>query len=513
MIMNRYKIVQIIGEGATSTVYRAQDILLNKEVAIKASSLSNRDEINILKSIHSENTINIVDCIVSGSKIYIIMDFCEYDLISFINDHFVDLNCIKKIMRMIFLGLKHLHDRKIIHRDIKLGNILVKDGSVKICDFGLSCFEQNNDFAYCGTKDYLAPEIIEGLNSGSPCFYDNKIDIYAAGIIFKVLISRRKDSKVDDLSNIDETTRQFIKMLLENDPNKRLSVDQALKHRIFNDLFADIPDFRLLKAFNHKTKYGEVIKEKGYAEVVYLAGKECMSNESYSIDSPKFKSENISRIKLEYYNDLCDCRGSFTIKLIVNGILTDREYLTDTNLKYYNYLLTYLRIICDKTPKTMISDKDYEFTWFLSGLISYTEQNIKILYNKENYIVNGKNSSEISESYRYKIKKAKERCLEYFSKNCICGNTFSREAESTINLSLSSDKFTKEYEYIVNLGWCIKEKLKFVFLLNEGSMFSINALDQTLIFGRQVVPICRSIDSKYKNFLKVARNFLVKFAK
>src|SRR5690606_12856857 len=114
----------------------------------------------------------------------------------------------------------------------KLGNILIKDDNIKICELSLSCFDYENDLSYCGTRDYLAPEILRCKNIPSARSmnqktkleglldehgrkiqrpYDNKIDIFAAGIVFKTLLSKKKDITIEEIPDISEDIRHFLR--------------------------------------------------------------------------------------------------------------------------------------------------------------------------------------------------------------------------------------------------------------------------------------------------------------
>ena len=91
-------------------------------------------------------------------------------------------------MMQICDGLAYLHSKKIVHKDLKLANImLTKDLEVKICDFGLSDFlERDKKHIRCGTKIYMAPECFK-----MPCKYTDKTDCYVLGImLFEIWLGK-----------------------------------------------------------------------------------------------------------------------------------------------------------------------------------------------------------------------------------------------------------------------------------------------------------------------------------
>lgn len=91
-----------------------------------------------------------------------------------------------KISYELALGLKYLHDRSIIHRDLKLGNILLaNDHTVKICDFGLAAkltHTESEKNTICGTPNYISPEIL----NKQP--YGMKIDCWSFGCVLYALV-------------------------------------------------------------------------------------------------------------------------------------------------------------------------------------------------------------------------------------------------------------------------------------------------------------------------------------
>ena len=149
----------------------------------------------------------------------------------------------KIIFKQKIKGLQYIHKKKIVHRDIKLDNVLIDlTNTVKICDFGVSRILQPGDVMYehCGTPAYIAPEIFkdEGYE-GFSC------DIWSAGVTLYYMlagIQPFKASKIEDLKEIilkgqfdpiEEVSKEandLIKGMLELNPNKRFTIEEILKH-------------------------------------------------------------------------------------------------------------------------------------------------------------------------------------------------------------------------------------------------------------------------------------------
>ncbi|KAI9783320.1 MAG: hypothetical protein M1816_001418 [Peltula sp. TS41687] len=154
--------------------------------------------------------------------------------------------CVRVLLDLL-LGLSHLHGRGIIHHDLKPANLLVKEPfKIIIADFGLSKFAEDKLFStFCGTAEYLAPEVFPGVQTS----YGPKADVWSAAILLMRLYKRRELQRwsqewsnilLKTLHNADENDDQVIEILrymLEPDPEKRYSADECLARGCSNGLF------------------------------------------------------------------------------------------------------------------------------------------------------------------------------------------------------------------------------------------------------------------------------------
>ncbi len=102
-------------------------------------------------------------------------------------------------MRDIIDAISYLHsmDPPILHRDIKPENILITNSSCKIVDFGWSNEKNNLRNTFCGTPDYLAPEMIKGLG------HNEKLDIWTLGILMFEMLHGKPPFTITDFKNVD----------------------------------------------------------------------------------------------------------------------------------------------------------------------------------------------------------------------------------------------------------------------------------------------------------------------
>jgi serine/threonine protein kinase len=209
-IPSRYVLKEPIGQGAYGLVIAGVDLLTSQRVAIKKItgvfdhlSFGKRTlrELRILRFLKHENILSISDLFVekttkfTDSKttdaIYAVTPMMSTDLASVIRSHQILTNeHITFFTYQIFRGLKYLHSAGVVHRDLKLRNLLVSENcDLKICDFGLSraTFSNQNETLtdYTCTRWFRAPEVLLSLN------YGVSSDIWSAACVFAELITRK----------------------------------------------------------------------------------------------------------------------------------------------------------------------------------------------------------------------------------------------------------------------------------------------------------------------------------
>jgi serine/threonine protein kinase len=201
----RFEIVEEIGFGSMSVVYRARDLLLERVVVVKLPvdrrGLPREDvialfyrEARAVAGLHHENIIRIFDVGMWNESPFIVMEHIEGETLRALLDRgCLGWEAIANIMIQITAGLAHAHEHGVIHRDLKPGNVLVlPDGSIKIIDFGLACSSRDvragaaGALSRSGTPSYMAPEQWRGEPQ------DARTDIWAMGVMLVEMLTGRR---------------------------------------------------------------------------------------------------------------------------------------------------------------------------------------------------------------------------------------------------------------------------------------------------------------------------------
>ena len=255
-----------IGKGGFATCYKlynVQDkkIYAAKEIIKDKSSYDRiKNEIDIYEYLKHDNIVNQKEHFIYNDTQYLIFEFCENRDLSHLIDKRKKLKEIEVqyYITQLIQALIHLHDRNIVHRDLKLGNIfLTGKMELKLGDFGLAkklSFREEKISEMVGTPAYMAPEILE--NKG----YSLEVDIWSLGVIMYYLIIGKlpfNKQNQEDIKRafpkkaiISRAAKSLIEQILVKDPKERPSLKQILRHDFFT-LGRSIP--RLIpKVFMYK---------------------------------------------------------------------------------------------------------------------------------------------------------------------------------------------------------------------------------------------------------------------
>ncbi len=259
----KYTLRQQIGSGSTSHVYQCVRKKDNKIFACKVINKAEIEnnfaglmdqfnlEIKVLRLLNHDNIIKLEDAFDTADSVYMVLEQCHGGELF---DYVVEKGTLSeeeasKIIRNITSAVQHMHALHIIHRDLKPENLLLtsknKDSEIKLIDFGLAKIMQDDVArSFLGTKGYLAPEMLKRDA------YDKSVDMWALGVIAFVLLcgclpfdddgSRiSSDSAARKKftlrfprwsSNLSNSAKDLLFNLLELDPKRRYTAEQALAH-------------------------------------------------------------------------------------------------------------------------------------------------------------------------------------------------------------------------------------------------------------------------------------------
>ncbi|ESR61283.1 hypothetical protein CICLE_v10017924mg, partial [Citrus x clementina] len=211
-----YKKIKKIGAGGYGEVYKCRNKVTGQKVAIKMMTIQTEQEgvpsyiireVSLLKELEHENIVRLLDVQSGWTDVFLVFEYLDLDLHSFITRHKTTLNLlvIKAILKQILLGLAYCHSLKILHRDLKPNNLLIdlKRNTVKLADFGLARaigVPQKEYSRDCVYSPYKAPELLLGYTG-----YSTPIDVWAVGCIFAEMITGKPlfpSKKHDHLSLI-----------------------------------------------------------------------------------------------------------------------------------------------------------------------------------------------------------------------------------------------------------------------------------------------------------------------
>ncbi|XP_032069217.1 serine/threonine-protein kinase Nek5 [Thamnophis elegans] len=255
--MDNYVIIKMIGEGAFGKIFLARKKEDNQQCVIKEINLtkmprkekeSSQKEATLLAKMKHPNIVAFYASLQEKNNLYIMMEYCDGgDLMKRINMQYGVLFDEDKILGwfvQIALGLKHIHDRKILHRDIKTQNIFLSSNGItaKLGDFGIARVLNNTmEFAntYVGTPYYLSPEICENKP------YNNKTDIWSLGCVLYELCTLKHPFEGNNLPQLilkicrghfipvsvkySSDLRLLLSQLLRTSPRDRPSINSILK--------------------------------------------------------------------------------------------------------------------------------------------------------------------------------------------------------------------------------------------------------------------------------------------
>ena len=291
-MQNKYEVIGVVGEGAYGIVYKCKDRDTKEFVAIKKFKETEdeivkktmRRELKMLQLLKHENVVEFKNAFKKKGNLFLVFEYVEKNLLELLQESPSGLepSLIKKLIYQLCKAIKYLHDQNVIHRDIKPENLLINNDMIlKLCDFGFArkiSMKSNETLTdYVATRWYRSPELL--ITNG---YYGPEVDYWAIGCIMGELadgeplfpgenetdqlhciqkvLGNLPQNQVDmfyrnplyngkNLLDVDrpETLERryigklpkiainFMKGLLELDPNKRLNGKTVFSHPYFEN--------------------------------------------------------------------------------------------------------------------------------------------------------------------------------------------------------------------------------------------------------------------------------------
>lgn len=276
----RYEITELIGVGGMADVYKATDIIDNKEVAVKILKKEFAENEEFLRRFRNEskaiallshpNIVKVYDVNFTDRLQYIVMEYIDgITLKEYIDNERVltwkdSVHFIIQVLR----ALQHAHDRGIVHRDIKPQNIMLfTDGTIKVMDFGIAKFARDDGGTATnqaiGTVHYISPEQARGDET------DEKSDIYSVGVMLYEMLTGQKPFDTDNpisiavmhMQNTPERPRAInpnIPAGLEEIILRAMEKDPEDRYQTAADMICDIEAFKA----NNAITFGYYAEER-----------------------------------------------------------------------------------------------------------------------------------------------------------------------------------------------------------------------------------------------------------
>ncbi|XP_042309581.1 serine/threonine-protein kinase 36 [Sceloporus undulatus] len=251
--MERYHVLEMIGEGSFGRVYKGRRKYSTQIVALKfipkvgrsQKELKNlQREIEIMRGLHHPNIVQMLDSFDTDKEVVVVTDYAEGELFQILED---DGNLpedqVQVIASQLVSALYYLHSHRILHRDMKPQNILLgKEGVIKLCDFGFARAMSIHTMVLTsikGTPLYMSPELVEEKP------YDHTADLWSVGcILYELyvgtppfytnsifqLVSLIIKDPIKWPENMSPHFKSFLQGLLMKDPRERLSWPELLYH-------------------------------------------------------------------------------------------------------------------------------------------------------------------------------------------------------------------------------------------------------------------------------------------
>ncbi|KAM0920312.1 hypothetical protein ACQ4PT_007589 [Festuca glaucescens] len=260
ILMKKYEMGKMLGQGTFAKVYHARNIETSQSVAIKVTDKEKvlkggltdqiQREISVMKLVKHPNIVQMYEVMATKTKIYFVLEHVKGgELFNKVQRGRLKEDAARKYFQQLICAVDYCHSRGVYHRDLKPENLLLdEDSNLKISDFGLSTISEckRHDgllHTSCGTPAYVAPEVINRKG------YDGaKADIWSCGVILFVLLAGYLPFQDKNLMTMykkigkaefkcpswfSTDIRRLLLRILDPNPSTRVSIEKIMTHPWF----------------------------------------------------------------------------------------------------------------------------------------------------------------------------------------------------------------------------------------------------------------------------------------
>lgn len=270
----KFNTIKMIGKGSFARVYLVEDKNTKDRFAVKAFSkeyllsqpkgkASLINEVDVMRKLDHPYVMKLEEVHESKNSIYLVLELLEGgELLNYISrKKNLKYKDYWRVMKCIMEALSYMDSKKIMHRDLKPDNMILKEKdnlsncTLKLVDFGLATVYDIPEYLFkrCGTPGFVSPEVINAP-SKTNIHYSPKCDVFSAGVIFYILLTEKSPFDGKSFKEIlhknkkckinfkhpklkkNKVALDLLIKMCEIDPVKRISAKDSLNHRFFTDL-------------------------------------------------------------------------------------------------------------------------------------------------------------------------------------------------------------------------------------------------------------------------------------
>ena len=500
--INFYLYGRKIGQGAFGKVNLGLNVLTGRVVAIKSFKKSSETkftsninkilyETNLMKRFNHPNITKILEVFHDEEYMLIIMEYINGgNLFSFVKKRRkLSEKTAKFLFRQIILGIKHIHSQNVVHRDIKLENIIIDfNNTVKICDFGIGkVLDSSNELLFdkCGTPMYMAPEII--LCNKKNGYRGFPVDIWSSGITLYIMLSGTlpfniKNKSLDNFSkemknknyssdlkyeivnsypkqikNISNEAKDLLNGLLNKNPEKRLTCEQILNHPWLKNNNNE----NTYNKYHLFTKSEMTMMSKTYID--YRKGTLEDLRENFTLTNLKSDEIKLCEKNITTKSTILAPFNSAIKRSSLNGIKNDDKYddFNNSKIKLENDLI----IFNNKVKEFNLNYELNNNQEVDNGMLIKTKTDISLSASANNNSVISNNNKQNIENENHNINEYQyiEEKNNLINKDIKDNNYFNDKNNSfdinnpkIINILKEIENYGYQKEYIIN---CIKNNI------------------------------------------------------